>query len=219
MLFTNLVLLALAGLASASSFPSPEVAGTPTSARPLQRTPKALKQVTTAELIKRSRRSPTIARRAAPSPIPAPDTVTSENGLNTVYTQYYSGSGIIETDNNPGNDNDSYPPKQLNIPGTTAQNAAIQQCASFSDDNVLNDLYFSFQIYYDDSVDNWICRAYYDPSSDASYFNVPNTDANPVFGYSGNFTRAVTTSYQYLLTSAKLPSTWRKLRKPRSRDL
>ncbi|OCF42467.1 hypothetical protein I317_03712 [Kwoniella heveanensis CBS 569] len=206
MLFTNLVLLALAGLASASSFPSPEVAGTPTSARPLPRTPKALKQVTTAELIKRSRRSPTIARRAAPSPTPAPDTVTSENGLNTVYTQYYSGSGIIETDNNPGewlpkdkqwiirsnyslerNDNDSYPPKQLNIPGTTAQNAAIQQCASFSDDNVLNDLYFSFQIYYDDSVGNWICRAYYDPSSDPIYLNVPNADANPVFGYSGNF--------------------------------
>ncbi|WVQ97212.1 hypothetical protein IAU59_004322 [Kwoniella sp. CBS 9459] len=179
MLFTKIILafIAFIGcLAAASPVLNDSLEGSP------EAPTKSLRQVTRKQLVARSRKSPTVGRRAAPSPTPAPNSITSaQNGV--IYNRFYSGSGFTMTDSNPGNTEGA---EQLTIVGTTGQTEAIQQCANFADTSAGGgDWYVSFQIYYDDGVGNWICRIYYDDNTDsASYFNVANSNANPVFGYS-----------------------------------
>ncbi|WVF70864.1 hypothetical protein IAT40_005658 [Kwoniella sp. CBS 6097] len=153
-----------------------------------------LKQATRDEIIARANR-PEHARRAAPSPTPAPDQVLAnppdpddESPIGPLYyKKYYQGSGVTLNDDNPGNDEFGFGIMSFYIPGTTSQQSAIEKCA----DNTWKspDRYYSFQLYYDstpggDSQDTWICKAYDQKNSDTSYFNVVDTYASPVFGYS-----------------------------------
>lgn len=109
-----------------------------------------------------------------------------------VYTQYFSGSRYIENTDNPGND---APPATttftVSAPATTnvpscppdePSEEAIQICANFAINNPGE--YYSFDIHYLSSEQLWQCIAYYDPNTDTSYFNVPDSDATIVYGYS-----------------------------------
>ncbi|WVF70853.1 hypothetical protein IAT40_005647 [Kwoniella sp. CBS 6097] len=191
MLLSNLAVLILAGMAFASPV---EPTGTTEDSGIIQGhrdKPRALKQLTTEQLIRRARRSPTIGRRAAPSPAPPPATVIATTNVKSTYTNYYTGSGIIENDTNNGNpgNTSAKPPRQILISGGTTQNTAIQQCVDFanSGDPVnggYGSAYYSLQIYYDTAADNWVCRTYYNGNKATSAFNVVNPNANPAFGYS-----------------------------------
>lgn len=151
-------------------------------------------------------------RRAFASPAPVPNSVTASstcgNGAPTqTFNKFYSGSGFTETDNNPSwlspplgllltytaNDMASdYPPQQTTFPGTTTAVDAVQQCANYAENLGTNDgvsYYSAFQVYYQNNEDQWYCRAYYkywfnsSDDSNASYFNVQNDQASPVYGY------------------------------------
>ncbi|WWC87974.1 uncharacterized protein L201_002876 [Kwoniella dendrophila CBS 6074] len=138
-----------------------------------------LKQATRDEIIARYSKS---LKRALPSPTPPPREVHTGE---PVYTLYYQGSGLIENDDNPGNQGFDPSPSTITISGTTPQNSAIKRCADHTAS--LQDEYFSFQLYYDQpSVGDgqWICTSYYNENTDTSYFNVKTPTAGPVFGYS-----------------------------------
>ncbi|WVW80365.1 hypothetical protein I302_102345 [Kwoniella bestiolae CBS 10118] len=139
-----------------------------------------LKQATRDQIIARFNRA---SKRAAPSPTPPPETVSS---VSLIYGLYFSGSGVIETDNNPGNSGGpDRPPVTITIPGTTPQNTAIQQCADQSQS--LPDEYYQFQIYFDQPATGdgvWVCTSYYNQNNDPGYFNVQRASASPVYGYS-----------------------------------
>ena len=83
---------------------------------------------------------------------------------------------------------------QSTIPGTVDTQDAVQQCADYSftgsNGQVGINSYASFQLYYLNDQDDWICRAYYkqeaggtSDDSDPSYFNVPNVQAAPAVGF------------------------------------
>ena len=46
-------------------------------------------------------------------------------------------------------------------------------------------VYQSFDLHYLCSTEMWECVAYYDPDDDASYFDVPDSDALYTFGFEG----------------------------------
>ncbi|KAK6907570.1 hypothetical protein I204_04060 [Kwoniella mangroviensis CBS 8886] len=165
--------------ASGSAIPNPVPVPMPVPA-PDSRGTSTLKQATRDQIIARNKRP---SKRATPSPTPAPSSVTSDY-LN--YGLYFSGSGVIETDSNPGNNVAGKNPVTINIPGTTPQNTAIQRCAdqTFS----LSGVYYQFQIYFDQPTTGngdgtWICTSYYNGNSNPAYFNVQRATASPVFGY------------------------------------
>ncbi|WVR05662.1 hypothetical protein IAU60_002684 [Kwoniella sp. DSM 27419] len=147
----------------------------------------SLRQATRQEIIDRINHPD---RRAAPSEAPAPESVKA--GFDEeyfpwgpyTYHRFYSGSGYTMNDINPGSTENDYV-FQISINKDFSQEQAIDRCASQA--VLLPDVYFSFQVYYDASpeVDKWMCFAYTQSNSgSASYFNVPNPNAKPVYGYS-----------------------------------
>jgi hypothetical protein len=100
-----------------------------------------------------------------------------------VYSVYYSGSGFTENTNNPGNDEpESLPPITTTYPGTTDPCTAIQACAQSSSNDLLS--YYSFDLHYLASTQEWECVSYFDPNTAPSYYNVPNPDVMIAYGYS-----------------------------------
>jgi hypothetical protein len=100
-----------------------------------------------------------------------------------VYSVYYSGSGFTENTTNPGNDlPNNYPPLTTTYPGTMDPCTAIQTCTqdSYADP----DAYYSFDLHYLASTEEWECVSYFDPNISPSYFNVPNPDILIAYGYS-----------------------------------
>lgn len=87
--------------------------------------------------------------------------------------------------NTPANDQEeSKPPIQTVLAGSLTQTAAITACAETASSSTG---YWHFQIWYSTLQDSWFCRSYYQGTpaaqSDSSYFNIPDPDAGPVFGY------------------------------------
>jgi len=108
--------------------------------------------------------------------------VTLGGGI-LVYSVYYAGSGFTENTNNPGNDYpDLNPPITTTFPGTTDPCTAIQGCAQ----NSVHDpgAYYSFDLHYLASTQEWECVSYYDQNTAPSYYNVSNPDVVIAYGYS-----------------------------------
>ncbi|KIK64552.1 hypothetical protein GYMLUDRAFT_40064 [Collybiopsis luxurians FD-317 M1] len=91
---------------------------------------------------------------------------------------FYSGSGYTLNYNNPGNWA-GHPPMVLTLDGSTETCTAIQTCANAARAQI--NVYYTFDLHYDESVDMWYCVQFYDYSSDAGLFNV--ADANVIAGY------------------------------------
>ncbi|WVF70865.1 hypothetical protein IAT40_005659 [Kwoniella sp. CBS 6097] len=153
-----------------------------------------LKQATRDEIIARANR-PEHARRAAPSPAPAPERVVAnpqdpneEFPIPTYYyDRYYTGSGFNLNEDNPGLGEGWEMPARYRLSSEYTQNQAIEECAILTWNSV--NRFYSFTLYYDatpggENEDLWVCRAYPERNKDTSYFNDPNPYAGPVFGYS-----------------------------------
>ncbi|WVF70866.1 hypothetical protein IAT40_005660 [Kwoniella sp. CBS 6097] len=130
----------------------------------------AFKQATRDKVFTRADR-PVLNERTAPSPSPAPDVVLA-NPIDP-------GSGFTLNEDNPGN-TDILITYQFS--GTNSQQTALEKCADSAWKSP--NRYYSWQLYYDSTpgLDKWFCVVYSDRNTDASYFNVPNSYAAPVFG-------------------------------------
>ena len=83
---------------------------------------------------------------------------------------------------NPGNDLPAdYPPVTTEYLGTLDMCDAAQLCANNAE--AAPGDYQSFDLHYLCSTGMWECVQYYDPNSDASYFDVPDNDALYTFGF------------------------------------
>lgn len=93
---------------------------------------------------------------------------------------------MIENTQNPGNDfPGTYPPIYGSISGTFDMCSAASNCAQLGANQ--NPIYYSFDLHYLASNATWECVLYYDPNSDATYFNVVDSDACLAFGFSYEF--------------------------------
>lgn len=121
-----------------------------------------------------------MASCVAPAPDPSCTVVRTPDSL--PYYQYFSGQYVIENTDNPGNDDPDYPPVTMEYPGTLDMCDAAQLCADNAETEP-GSVYSSFDLHYLCSNASWVCVAYYDPSNDPSYFNVPDNDAIYAFGF------------------------------------
>jgi len=111
-------------------------------------------------------------------------TVTRNNryGGTAIYTQYAFTNGFKENSNNPGNDEPcQYPPQTTAFPAGDFR-TTLQECTSFA--AASDDQYDSFNFHFLMSENVYECAAYYDPSTDAGYFNVQDSDVGQAYGYS-----------------------------------
>ena len=97
----------------------------------------------------------------------------------STYRQYFSGNGVRETDDNPGMISD------FDFRTTTFDDAdfctLVEECSSFAQLNFPP--YFSFQLYYRISEDQYVCTAYPNPNSDPSYFNIIDNEVGASYGF------------------------------------
>ncbi|KAG6995699.1 hypothetical protein G7Y79_00043g079830 [Physcia stellaris] len=99
----------------------------------------------------------------------------------TTYTEYFTGSGVRENDNNPGNPVDlGYNPFTVTLDDAPVCEL-IQECAGIAD----NSMFFSFNLYYLMNEDQWVCTIYAAGNDDTSYFNVQDSNIGDSFGYNG----------------------------------
>ena len=63
---------------------------------------------------------------------------------------------------------------------------AAGNCANLADtaSSTEDDVYYSFDLHYLASNATWECVLYFDPNTDATYFNVTDPDACLAFGFS-----------------------------------
>lgn len=59
---------------------------------------------------------------------------------------------------------------------------AVTACTALSSDDA--DVYYSFDLHFDTSRCSWECVRYFNPNTDASYFNVDAPDVVLGLGYS-----------------------------------
>jgi len=98
-----------------------------------------------------------------------------------VYKQYFAGTGVTETINNPGNDDpETYPPVTTALAASNSCDA-VQQCAAFAAN--ARTVYYSFDVHYLITEKEYECVAYLDRNYDSGAFNVQNADVGPVYGY------------------------------------
>jgi len=98
------------------------------------------------------------------------------------YTQYFVGAGVTETPVNPGNDNSQQAPINSTLSGTYGSDCdAIAACAKAA--NFAAYQYYSFDLHFVNSTQQWICTQYYDPNTKPEYFNVKNDDVVVAYGY------------------------------------
>ncbi|OCF54014.1 hypothetical protein L486_08492 [Kwoniella mangroviensis CBS 10435] len=148
--------------------------------------PYPYKQTTRSEVIRRQQRRALGMKRAVPSNIPGPADVSPSTDDTVTYFFFHVSTGAYETDANPSNDVDIFPPLDTTIPGSQDGEEAVQTCADFAWDQG----YFAFQVYYRRSTDEWTCMAYIyaypGDQSDSSYFNVVDDDVALAYGYQQN---------------------------------
>ncbi|CAF9923205.1 MAG: hypothetical protein ALECFALPRED_002326 [Alectoria fallacina] len=96
------------------------------------------------------------------------------------YKQYYAGQCYIENAANPGTG--SEPAIYTRFRGAYDMCAVSQYCANAA--RAAYGPYHSFDLHYTCSNSSWMCVQYYNGNSDASYFNVLNSDVAVAFGYS-----------------------------------
>jgi hypothetical protein len=109
-------------------------------------------------------------------------TCSSVTGGNYPYIRYYKGSSFTENYNNPGNVGVSnFPPVVQNYPASQDVCTATTNCAAEA--SILPEIYYSFDLYFLTSQNQWECVLFYNGNSDPSYFNVPNSDAAMGYGY------------------------------------
>ena len=98
------------------------------------------------------------------------------------YTQYFVGAGVTENPVNPGNDNIQQAPINSTLSGSYASDCdAIAACAYAA--NYAAYQYYSFDLHFVNSTQQWICTQYYDPNTKPEYFNVKNDDVVVAYGY------------------------------------
>lgn len=107
-----------------------------------------------------------------------PDTAT--------YIQYFSGYGVKENTNNPGNDDPTDVPPVTTTYAATNNCNAVQTCAAFLAGGDYY-IYQSFDVHHLANENEWECVIYYDQNTDPSYFNVQDADVGAAYGYSYQF--------------------------------
>ncbi|KAF2722974.1 hypothetical protein K431DRAFT_283482 [Polychaeton citri CBS 116435] len=111
-----------------------------------------------------------------------PTCSAASNAQGGFYTLYYTGSGYTENYNNPGNDNTGFPPLVNYFPASTSTCDAVTQCASISYADPY--VYWSFDLHFRTSTNQWECVQFFDNSQDPGYFNVADPDVSVAYGYS-----------------------------------
>lgn len=103
------------------------------------------------------------------------------------YEKYFTGSGVSEDPNNPGNLNpDTNPPKTTRFPDIAESDctAAVGRCAG----NAAGDpaIYASFDVHYLVSEKQWECTIFYGQNLDSDYFDTEDCNVAAAYGYSQN---------------------------------
>ena len=99
--------------------------------------------------------------------------------VQTVYANYYSGSGYTENYNNPGNS--AFPPivNQYNASYDVCSVTELCGDKTIADDH---NGYYSFDVHFSSSSNVWVCVEFWSPNRDASYFDVADSDVREAYG-------------------------------------
>jgi len=110
----------------------------------------------------------------------APASQPSATGY--VYKKYYAGAGYTENPINPGNRNIQQAPINSTLAGPFSTDCdAITACATQA--SLASYRYFSFDLHLVGSTGSWVCTQYYDPNTNATYFDQKNEDVVVAYGF------------------------------------
>jgi hypothetical protein len=112
---------------------------------------------------------------AAPTSCSSIAAVLVGPGQPITYKQYFSGTGVTLDPNNPGNNYNS--PITLSYGGTRCE--AANHCANVG----ATANYYSFDLHYLKSQQQWQCVLYFEGNKDTAYFDVEDSNVGEVYGY------------------------------------